>query len=200
MWERGFGENIEILGVRLLENLAKLNIFVWRASLLVLLVPISKFETPHKSQPPINSYHRLVRINPEHQVYALAYMARLLGICLKLEAATAPLRLYVHFTGEKSVQTFKIRVFWFSLRVLVSDQGLAAGLYQLLVGVVFVNSDGWSPLMCSTDSRCQVGMLMLSCVGLTCRGGALSKMIIRRSYLGPRNGSKKLWWTPKRSR
>ena len=89
--------------------------FVWRASLLVVLVPISKLET-HKSQPPILSY-RLVRINPEHQVYALAYMARLLGICLWKR------------------QQLDLDSMFFKL--FNSDQGLAAGLYQLLVGVVF---------------------------------------------------------------
>lgn len=98
--------------MRLLENLVKLNSFVWRASLLVVLVPISKLET-HKSQPPILSY-RLVRINPEHQVYALAYMAQLLGISLWTRQQLD--------LDSMFFKLFNSEFFWFStLRVFVSD-------------------------------------------------------------------------------
>ena len=104
--------------MRLLENLVKLTVLFGE-------LPISKLET-HKSQPPILSY-RLVRINPEHQVYALAYMARLLGICLWTR------------------QQLDLEFFWFSLRVLVSDHPTKASqpdFTSFWWVLFFVNSDG----------------------------------------------------------
>ena len=65
-------------------------------------------------------------------------------------------------------------VFFESVGLRPSDQGLAAGLYQLLVGVVFCEFRVKSTDVHSVMRSVQVGMLMLSmlsCVGLTCTDG-----------------------------